>query len=199
MVDQSCLPSALRWPHFHPKKKSLGLLWWSPSLLVNCYWWYIKSWLCWISFVAFGYFVDCSEALGMESRKIKNSQLKSSRSFPGFSPSEGRLNNVKAWCARFSTAEVFLEIDLLEVRHVSALATQGFKRRFFNYVKTFNIRYSYDGKTWFDYQDDNGGTKVWILNFGSFLFVSILMFWERIYHHYTSNYAVETENINHQA
>ena len=96
----------------------------------------------------------------MESRKIKNSQLKSSRSFSGFGPSEGRLNNVKAWCARFSAADVFLEIDLLEVRHVSALATQGFKRRFFNYVKTFNIRYSYDGKTWFDYQDDNGGTKV---------------------------------------
>ena len=95
----------------------------------------------------------------MESRKIKNSQLKSSRSFPGFSPSEGRLNNVKAWCARYST-EVFLEIDLLEVRHVSALATQGFKGQSFNYVKTFQIRYSYDGKTWFDYQDDNGRTKV---------------------------------------
>ena len=95
----------------------------------------------------------------MESRKIKNSQLKSSRSFPGFSPSEGRLNNVKAWCARYST-EVFLEIDLLEVRHVSALATQGFKGQYFNYVKTFQIRYSYDGKTWFDYQDDNGRTKV---------------------------------------
>ena len=95
----------------------------------------------------------------MESGKIKDSQLKSSRSFQGFSPSDGRLNNDKAWCARFST-EVFLEIDLLEVRRVSALATQGFKGRFFNFVKTFEIKYSYNGKTWFDYQDDNGRTKV---------------------------------------
>ena len=96
----------------------------------------------------------------MESGKIKDSQLKSSRSFRGYSPSEGRLNNYMAWCARFSTAEVFLEIDLLEVRRVSALATQGFKGQFINFVKTFEIKYSYNGKTWFDYQDDNGRTKV---------------------------------------
>ena len=95
----------------------------------------------------------------MESGEIKDSQLNSSRSFRGFSPSDGRLNNDKAWCARFPT-EVFLEIDLLEVRRVSALATQGFKGQFFNFVKTFEIKYSYNGKTWFDYQDDNGRTKV---------------------------------------
>lgn len=95
----------------------------------------------------------------MESRKIKNSQLKSSRSFPGFSPSEGRLNNVKAWCARYST-EVFLEIDLLEVRHVSALATQGYRGVSSNYVKTYEMAYSYDGVTWSDYQDENGRKKV---------------------------------------
>ena len=78
-----------------------------------------------------------------------------------FSPLEGRLNNEKAWCT--SLNDLFLQIDLLEVRHVSALATQGYKRSFSHYVKTYEIEYSYDGVKWFDYEDDSGKKKV--LNF----------------------------------
>ena len=78
-----------------------------------------------------------------------------------FSPLEGRLNNEKAWCT--SLNDLFLQIDLLEVRHVSALATQGYKGSFSNYVKTYEIAYSYDGVEWFGYKDDNGKNKV--LNF----------------------------------
>ena len=54
----------------------------------------------------------------------------------------------------------YFEIDLVEVRHVSAIATQGFKGNFHNYVKTFEIEYSYDDVTWFDYTDENGEKKV---------------------------------------
>lgn len=93
----------------------------------------------------------------MESRKISNSQLRGSDSFAGFAPSEGRLNNDKAWCSR---SQQFFEIDLLEVRHVSALATQGYRGVFSNYVKTYEMAYSYDGVTWSDYQDVNGRKKV---------------------------------------
>ena len=93
----------------------------------------------------------------MESRKISNSQLRGSDSFAGFAPSEGRLNNDKAWCSR---SQQFFEIDLLEVRHVSALATQGYRGMFNNYVKTYEMAYSYDGVTWSDYQDENGHKKV---------------------------------------
>lgn len=94
----------------------------------------------------------------MESRKISNSQLRGSDSFAGFAPSEGRLNNDKAWCSRRS--QQFFEIDLLEVRHVSALATQGYRGVSSNYVKTYEMAYSYDGVTWSDYQDENGCKKV---------------------------------------
>ena len=93
----------------------------------------------------------------MESRKISNFQLRGSDSFAGFAPSEGRLNNDKAWCPR---SQQFFEIDLLEVRHVSALATQGYRGVFSNYVKTYEMAYSYDGVTWSDYQDENGRKKV---------------------------------------
>ena len=108
------------------------------------------------------YFVDCSQALGLESGKVSDSQLSASSHFPNSSsPSEGRLNNKKAWCTYLSNQ--YLQIDLLEVRHVSALATQGYKGRFSNYVKTYEIEYSYDGVKWFDYEDDRGKKKV--LNF----------------------------------
>ena len=108
------------------------------------------------------YFVDCSQALGLESGKVSDSQLSASSHFPNsLSPSEGRLNNKKAWCTLFNNQ--YLQIDLLEVRHVSALATQGYNGIFSNYVKTYEIEYSYDGVEWFDYKDNNGKKKV--LNF----------------------------------
>ena len=107
------------------------------------------------------YIVDCSQALGLESGKVSDSQLSALSHLPMFSPLEGRLNNEKAWCT--SLNDLFLQIDLLEVRHVSALATQGYKGSFSNYVKTYEIEYSYDGVKWFDYEDDRGKKKV--LNF----------------------------------
>ena len=107
------------------------------------------------------YIVDCSEALGLESGKVNDSQLSAPSHLLMFSPLEGRLNNEKAWCTSLNNQ--YLQIDLLEVRHVSALATQGYKGRFFNYVKTYEIKYSYDGVKWFDYKDDSGKKKV--LNF----------------------------------
>ena len=108
------------------------------------------------------YFVDCSQALGLESGKVSDSQLSASNHYPNsLSPSEGRLNNKKAWCTFLS--DQYLQIDLLKVRHVSALATQGYKGSLSNYVKTYEIGYSYDGVKWFDYEDDSGKKKV--LNF----------------------------------
>ena len=107
------------------------------------------------------YFVDCLEALGLESGKVSDSQLNASHNFPNFSSPKGRLNNEEAWCT--GKKGQYLQIDLLEVRHVSALATQGYKGSFSNYVKTYEIEYSYDGVKWFDYEDDSGKKKV--LNF----------------------------------
>ena len=103
------------------------------------------------------YFVDCSQALGLESGKISDSQLKASHHFLSFNPSKGRLNNERAWCT--NRIDEYFEIDLLKVRHVSALATQGYKGLFHNYVKTYEIQYSYDGVKWFAYRKDKNGEK----------------------------------------
>ncbi|XP_022809074.1 uncharacterized protein LOC111346051 isoform X2 [Stylophora pistillata] len=102
-------------------------------------------------------FGNCSQALGMESQRISDSQLSSSRHFLDFSPSKGRLNSDKAWYTRGS-GKCF-EIDLQEVRHVLAIATQGYQGTFKNYVKTFEIKYSYDGVKWTNYRNENNGKK----------------------------------------
>ena len=98
----------------------------------------------------------------MESKKIKNSQLSSSTNDDGWDANKGRLRNSRAWCSESNnpTSEYF-QIDLLRVRRVSAIATQGVKHLFRSYyVETYMIKYSYDGATWFYYEAENGADVV---------------------------------------
>lgn len=100
---------------------------------------------------------DCSEALGVESGKISDTLGNGSSQVFDFSPSKGRLNSDKAWYTRGS-GQCF-EIDLQEVRHVLAIATQGYQGILDSYVGTFEIKNSYDGIIWLDYQDENKEKK----------------------------------------
>lgn len=101
----------------------------------------------------------------MESNKIKDFQISSHTFSPGWLPEHGRLNNNNgAWCSANNdkTSEYF-EIDLLRVRHVSAIGTQGVQTWNYlsYYVKTYVIKYSYDGRAWLTYKDtDDGPDKV---------------------------------------
>ena len=98
----------------------------------------------------------------MESRKIKNSQLSSNTNDNGWDAGKGRLHNSKAWCSKDEDPKSeYFQIDLLKVRHVSAIATQGVKHWRINYyVETYMIKYSYDGATWFYYEAENGADIV---------------------------------------
>lgn len=99
----------------------------------------------------------------MESRKIKKSQLSSYTNDNGWDADKGRLHNSRSWCSMSedSTYEYF-QIDLLRVRHISAIATQGVRYRLFNnyYVETYMIKYSYNGVSWFFYEAENGADVV---------------------------------------
>ena len=97
----------------------------------------------------------------MESNKIKDFQISSHTFSSGWLPEHGRLNyNNGAWCSANNdkTSEYF-EIDLLRVRHVSAIATQGVQNWNYlsYYVKTYVIKYSYDGRAWLTYKDTGDG------------------------------------------
>lgn len=101
---------------------------------------------------------DCTDALGMESNKIQDSQLSSNTFSSGWLPEYGRLNSNGAWCSKNNdeTSEYF-QIDLLRVRHVSAIATQGVYWNYLSYyVKTYTIKHSYDGMDWLTYKDSDG-------------------------------------------
>ena len=117
----------------------------------------------------------CSNPLGLEDRRVQDSQISSYTYDHGWDPFKARLNDYGAWCS--DTNDVnheFLQIDLLKVRHVSRIATQGargsypFSRSY--YVITFVIEYSYDGTTWFTYEGSGGSIQVCsIISLTSFL------------------------------
>ena len=95
----------------------------------------------------------------MESGKIEDTLLLNgpSQAFH-FSPSMGRLNSDKAWYTRGNWQ--CLKIDLLELRHVLAIDTEGYQGILNHYAGTCEIKNSYDGITWLCYQDENNKKKV---------------------------------------
>lgn len=106
---------------------------------------------------------DCSNPLGLENGNIANSQLSSYTHHDSWDAFKARLNSGKAWCSGTNDVwKEYLQIDLLKIRHVSAIATQGVKMYFTYsyYVKTFMIKYSYDGRRWFYYEESNGADMV---------------------------------------
>ena len=112
------------------------------------------------------FFIGCSSPLGLESGRISNFQLSSYTYAKNWDAYKARLNNKKAWCSSTNNDQLeYLQIDLLKVRHVSAIATQGAKvgvsiisRSY--YVETFMVKYSYDGTNWFYYETSNGADVV---------------------------------------
>ena len=109
----------------------------------------------------------CLNPLGLESKEIANSQISSYTHHKSWDPHKARLNNEnKAWCSDSNIkGEEYLQIDLLNVQHISAIGTQGASGRFAiiwgrYYVNTFEIQYSFDGTTWFSYEKSTGSVKV---------------------------------------
>lgn len=98
----------------------------------------------------------------MQNRKIKNSQLSSYTSDSGWTVDKGRLHNSRSWCSHSNdVGKEYFQIDLLRVRHVSAIATQGVKHFLRDYyVETYMIKYSYDGRLWLFYELENGADVV---------------------------------------
>uniref|UniRef100_A0A8C4U0A5 Coagulation factor V n=1 Tax=Falco tinnunculus TaxID=100819 RepID=A0A8C4U0A5_FALTI len=103
----------------------------------------------------------CSLPLGMENGEIKNTQITASSVktswFNTWDASLARLNQkgkVNAWRAKLNNKEQWLQIDLLTVKKITAIATQGVKSiSAENFVKTYVILYSDQGSEWRSYMD----------------------------------------------
>uniref|UniRef100_A0A8C3CGB1 ferroxidase n=1 Tax=Cairina moschata TaxID=8855 RepID=A0A8C3CGB1_CAIMO len=111
----------------------------------------------------------CSLPLGMENGAIKNSQITASSVktswFNTWDPFLARLNQkgkINAWRAKSNNNQQWLQIDLLSIKKITAVATQGVKSMSSeNFVKTYVILYSNEGSEWKSYTDgSNSVAKV---------------------------------------
>ncbi|XP_077013029.1 coagulation factor V [Tamandua tetradactyla] len=103
----------------------------------------------------------CSTPLGMETQKIENKQITASsfkQSWWGdyWEPFYARLNaqgRVNAWQAKANNNKQWLQIDLLKIKKVTAIVTQGCKSLTTEmYVKSFTVHYSDQGVEWKPYR-----------------------------------------------
>ncbi|XP_009327928.1 PREDICTED: coagulation factor V [Pygoscelis adeliae] len=115
----------------------------------------------------------CSLPLGMENGEIKNTQITASSVktfwFNTWDPSLARLNQkgkMNAWRAKLNNDQQWLQIDLLTIKKITAIATQGVTSLSTeNFVKTYVILYSDQGSEWKSYTDDSSSVaKVFLGN-----------------------------------
>ena len=115
----------------------------------------------------------------MENEKIKNSQITVSSTFHRInSGKSARLHrNILdwgAWCPNITTAgkeniyyDEYIQIDLLHLTTITKVATQGREfRGGLEFVKTYQISYSYDNKNWMYYREKSSDVKVNIVKTG---------------------------------
>ena len=99
----------------------------------------------------------------MQNRKIKDSQLTASSVYrSGLSTRQGRLNGLTSWSARQRNQNQWIQVDLGRKKVVTAIATQG-RRNYKQWVKSYFVSYSPDGKNFNPYKID-GAVKVRIIN-----------------------------------
>uniref|UniRef100_A0A8U8B4R9 Uncharacterized protein n=1 Tax=Geospiza parvula TaxID=87175 RepID=A0A8U8B4R9_GEOPR len=118
----------------------------------------------------------CSLPLGMESGEIKNTQITASSTktswFNTWDASLARLNQngkMNAWRAKFNNNQQWLQIDLLTVKKITAIATQGVTSMSAeNFVKTYILLYSNEGFEWKSYTEGSSSMpKVFLGNANS--------------------------------
>ncbi|XP_078283623.1 lactadherin-like isoform X4 [Rhinoraja longicauda] len=106
----------------------------------------------------------CSESLGMKSRLIGDKQISASSTYKmwgmdafSWAPCLARLDKhgkTNAWTADVSNKSQWLQINLLVPKKITGIITQGAKDfGVHQYVESFKIAHSDDGKSWTIYKD----------------------------------------------
>ncbi|XP_004623343.1 lactadherin [Octodon degus] len=113
----------------------------------------------------------CMTGLGMEGGAIADSQISASSLYLGFlglqrwAPELARLHRsgiVNAWTASNYDRKPWIQVNLLRKMRVTGVVTQGASRAgSAEYVRTFKVAYSPDGRKFHFIQDEEGsGDKV---------------------------------------
>ena len=100
---------------------------------------------------------DCIDLdLGMQSGSIPNNSITASSELNVTTPAKnGRLNYTagSSWCATTNDSNPYLQIDLQTLYIICAVSTQG-NSQADEWVTTYILQSSRDGKTWTDYEED---------------------------------------------
>ncbi|XP_074610173.1 cubilin-like [Acropora palmata] len=111
----------------------------------------------------------CNESIGLQDGRIRDSQLSASSYFSltlgrgqlYMTPQYGRVGNAYAWCSQIEmsnkAAPEYLQIDLLNLTEVTAIATQGYhlpSTAFWGYVSSYKVHYGYNGNHWITYRNN---------------------------------------------
>ncbi|XP_044162805.1 lactadherin-like [Acropora millepora] len=106
-------------------------------------------------------------ALGMESGAIKDSQISASSSYGTYhGPSRARLHTMEtsvftrgAWSSKIADAHQWIQVDLVEMKNVTYIATQG-RNGVNQYVTMYKLEQSSDGVNFTSYkmQGDSSAT-----------------------------------------
>ena len=103
----------------------------------------------------------CMEALGMQSGRIKPDALQASSQYDAnHGADNGRLHfqktgsRIGAWSAKTADGNQYIQAKFDVVAKVRRVATQG-RMDADQWVKTYTLAYSFDGKTWKDYKLNN--------------------------------------------
>ena len=105
-------------------------------------------------------------SLGLSNGFIKSSQITASSYIKHDSnnnnPSQARLGIRNSWCGNYfgqaNIADEWLQVDFEKPVIIKAVATQGDPNDVTNFVKSFSLEVSDNGKT-FNPMNDTGGTK----------------------------------------
>ena len=129
----------------------------------------ISTWLPYILAVNgfFSHIALCDQdAIGLGNNlSIPDSWLTASSELGANTPAKnGRLNYTAgpSWCASSSDNYPYLEIDLQIPYIICAVSSQG-NHQADQWVKTFSLQSSTDGRTWTNYTDDQVSIKVNII------------------------------------
>ena len=98
-----------------------------------------------------GYQGDCIDLdLGIGSGKIPDNNITASSEIS--EAKNGRLNEIKAWCASTGDANPYLQVHLETIHIVCAVSTQG-NPNADQWIETYTIQVSTDGTTWTNYKE----------------------------------------------
>uniref|UniRef100_T1JAC2 Hemocytin n=1 Tax=Strigamia maritima TaxID=126957 RepID=T1JAC2_STRMM len=113
----------------------------------------------------------CDEPMGFENHLLNDDQITvSSYRDSSRGPSRIRLNSVTdewgtgGWVAEKSDRMQYIRIDFNEPRVLTGIETQG-RHNADQYVESYSVQYSNDGKTWYDVLDENDAVEIFRGNY----------------------------------